>query len=167
MKLMSKLPALTLAAAIVPALALSTTVFAEDRSGMEADAEQRGGEQGAYGESAGEQRAGDRLAGEQDAGEQYLSAKPEGSFYSDEMIGKTVKHRGSDEDVGEISDLVIGDDGRIVGVVVTTGTFLGLGGQEVGLGWDQIEHSMEDDESVFFVDMDEETLRNAPEHKRE
>ncbi len=142
MKLMNKLPALTLAAAIAPALALSTTVFAEEHGAMEGDAMERGGEQ-------------------------YFSAKPEGSFYADEVIGQTVKHRQSDEDVGEITDLVIGDDGRIVGVVITTGTFLGLGGQEVGLGWDQIERSMEDDESVFFVDMDEEALRNAPEHKRE
>ncbi|SEP08588.1 PRC-barrel domain-containing protein [Aquisalimonas asiatica] len=138
---MKKLTALTLAAALAPALALSSAAFAEDRDDMQAEAEH--------------------------AGERYMSGKPSGAFYADDMIGKTVKHRGSDEDVGEIRDLVIGEDGRIVGVVVTTGGFLGLGGQDVGLGWDHLEHTMEDDESVFYVDMDEETLRNAPEYERD
>lgn len=142
---MKKLTALTLSAAIVPALALSTALFAEDRDEME--------EMGAQ--------------SEHDAGDQYMSSKPEGAFYADDIIGKTIKHRASDEDVGDIEDLVIGDDGQILGVVVTTGGFLGLGGQDVGLGWDQLEHTMEDDESVFYVDMDEETLRNAPEYERD
>ncbi len=69
--------------------------------------------------------------------------------------------------VGEIQDLVIGEDGRIVGVVVKSGGFLGLGGQDIGLGWDHIEHTMEDDESVFYTDIDEETLRNSPKYERD
>jgi predicted PhzF superfamily epimerase YddE/YHI9 len=57
--------------------------------------------------------------------------------------------------------------GNVAGVVLSTGSFLGLGGQKVGLAWDQLQQSEEDNESVFYVDMDEETLRNAPEFKSE
>ncbi len=35
-------------------------------------------------------------------GEQQMSGKPAGAFSTDDVIGKTVKHRGSDEDMGEI-----------------------------------------------------------------
>lgn len=155
---MKKLKRLILSAAIVPALAFSTTAMAEKHDAEKQDAMKADGEQHAEQQSTGEQ---------QRAGEPQMSGKPAGAFYANDVIGKTLKHRGTDEDVGEIQDLVIGNDGRIVGVVVETSGFLGLGGQHVGLGWDHIEHTMEDDESVLYTDIDEETLRNSPEYKRD
>ena len=116
---------------------------------------------------AGDERDDEQLAGQQDSGQQFMDRKPPGALFADDVIGKTVKTRGSGDDIGTIDDLVIGDDGRILGAVVTTGGFLGLGGQEVSVGWDNIQHSMEDDDSVFYVDMDEETLKSAPELERD
>jgi hypothetical protein len=130
-------------------LALSTAVIADDRDDVQ---------------PYGEQPTGDQHIEEQRAG---MVARPSGAFYTDNVIGNTVKHRRSDEDIGEIEDLIIGQDGRIIGVVVKTGGFLGLGGQDVGLGWDHIEHTLEDDESVFYTDIDEETLRSSPEYVRD
>ena len=159
---MNKLTSLMLAATIAPALALSTATFAQDAAGMErAGDDERDGEQ-----YSGDQRADQQRSGEHLADQQYIDRKPAGALYADDVIGKTVKHRATGDDVGEIKDLVIGEDGRIVGVVVTTGGFLGLGGQEVGLGWNQLEHTIGDDESVFYTDMDEDTLKNAPEYDR-
>lgn len=163
---MRKLTALIFAAAIVPAMALSTAAFAEEsedmRAGEQAEGEQRTGEQ-----AAGEQRSGEPGTGEQAAGKQQLSSRPAGALHADDVIGETLKHRGSGEDVGEIQDLVIGKDGRVVGVVVKTGGFLGLGGQNIGLGWDDIEQATEENESTFYTDMNAETLRNAPDYERE
>jgi hypothetical protein len=51
-----------------------------------------------------------------------------------------------------------GEDGWLPG---------GLGGQDVGLGWDHIEHTLEDGDSVFYTDIDEETLRNSPVYERD
>ena len=144
---MKKLTALIFSAALAPALALSTAALAEDRDDDMLGGEQRGGQER--------------------AGEQHLSGKPAGAFYADDIIGNNVKHRGSDEDVGTVQDLIIGDDGRVVGVVIKSGGFLGLGGQNVGLGWDHIQHTQEDDESVLYTDMDKETLQNAPEYERD
>ena len=138
MKVMKILSALIISAAIVPAMTLSSAAFAESEYDMSGD-----------------------------TGQQQMSSKPAGALYSDDVIGKSVKHRESGEEIGSIEDLIIGEDGRIAGVVLSTGTFLGLGGQEVGLDWDQLDRSDEDGETAFFVDMSEEQLRNQPEHQRD
>lgn len=179
---MKKLNALALSAVLLPALSLGSMAFAADDDDRMHGDEQRGGEMQSDDAQAGgtqgdEQRGGemqsdDAQAGgmqgdDQRAGERYLSGKPAGGFHADDLIGSTVKHRGSDEDIGEVQDLIIGDDGRIVGVVVQTGGFLGLGGQNVGLGWDELEHTQEDDETVFYVDMEEDALREAPEYEQD
>ncbi len=138
MKVMKTLSALILSAAIVPAMTVGSAAFAADDYDMWDGSEQS-----------------------------EMSSKPAGAMYSDDVIGQSVKHRDTGEEIGSIQDLIIGEDGRVVGVVLSTGTFLGLGGQEVGLAWDQLEHGEEDGVSSFFVDMDEEQLRNQPEHQRQ
>jgi hypothetical protein len=196
--IMKKLTALTLSAAMVPALALGTVAFASqstegtqadeqgiDDQGMERAGEQddelrsgeqdseewgseeQGGDEWGSEEQAGEEGDQEQLSGQQGSGEQFMSRKPAGALYGDDVIGKSVKLRSSGDDIGEIEDLVIGEDGRVLGAVVTTGGFLGLGGQEIGVGWDHMQHSMEEDDSVFYVDMDEESLQNAPELERD
>ncbi|WP_416139636.1 PRC-barrel domain-containing protein [Halomonas sp. HK25] len=155
---MKKLTTFILSAAFVPALALSTTAMADQHDAMKADGEQHVGEQ-----EMGEQEMG----GQQRTGEKQMSSKPAGAFYADDIIGKNIKQRSSDEEIGEIQDLIIGEDGRVVGVVVTTGAFLGLGGQEVGLSWDEVEHTVEDDESMFYTNVDEDTLRDSPKYERD
>ena len=159
---MKKLNALALSAVLLPALSLGSMAFAADDDDRMHGDEQRGGEM-----QSDDAQAGGMQGDDQRAGERYLSGKPAGGFHADDLIGSTVKHRGSDEDIGEVQDLIIGDDGRIVGVVVQTGGFLGLGGQNVGLGWDQLEHTQEDDETVFYVDMEEDALREAPEYEQD
>lgn len=144
---MKKLAILILSAAIAPAFALSTAAIAENHDNEQADDQKSASMQG--------------------TGEAQLSGKPSGAFYATDVIGNNVKHRGTDENIGEINDLIIGNDGHIVGVVVTTSGFLGLGGQDAGLDWDRIEHSMEDDESMFYTDIDEEALRNSPKYERD
>ncbi|MCC5860202.1 MAG: PRC-barrel domain-containing protein [Ectothiorhodospiraceae bacterium] len=169
---MKKLTSLILSAAIAPTLALSTAAFAQDAAGMERAGDKQGageqysGDQRAEQQYSGDQRAEQQRSGEHPADQQYISRKPAGALYADDVIGKTVKHRASGDDVGKIQNLIIGEDGRIVGVVIKSGGFLGLGGQEVGLGWNHLEHTIGDDKSVFYTDMDEDSLKNAPEYER-
>ncbi|MBF8221820.1 PRC-barrel domain-containing protein [Halomonas sp. 328] len=148
---MKKLTALILSATLAPALALGTVALAEEYGGTQAE----------------RQDVSEQRADKQRADDQFMDRTPVGALYAADVIGKTVRHRQSGDDIGEIQDLIIGEDGRILGAVVKTGGFLGLGGQDVSLGWDHLEHTMGDDESMFYVDMDEEMLRNAPEHERD
>jgi hypothetical protein len=119
--------------------------------------------QGADRDSDGAQR---QAQGRADAGEQHLSSKPQGAVYADEIIGQSVQTRSTDKNFGKVTDLVIGQDGRIVGVIVSTGGFLGLGERNVALPWDRIHHSMEDDEMAFSIDMDEDQLKDVPKYER-
>ncbi|NYS62019.1 PRC-barrel domain-containing protein [Vreelandella salicampi] len=134
---MKKLKTFILSAAIAPAFALSTTAMAENDDAMKEN------------------------------GEQLMSSKPTGAFYADDVIGEAIKHRSSEEMIGEVQDLIIGEDGRIIGVVVKTSGFLGLGGQEAGINWEHIERTMEDDEAVLYTEIEEEALREAPEFERD
>ncbi|MDR5893595.1 PRC-barrel domain-containing protein [Halomonas mongoliensis] len=155
---MKKLTTFMLSAAFVPALALSTTAMAEKHDTKKADGEQR----------TEQQRVGEQeMTGQQHGGQRQLSSAPAGAVHANDLIGQSIKHRTSDEEIGEIQDLVIGQDGRIVGVIVKSGTFLGLGGQDVSLNWDQVKYTMEGDESVFHTDVDEEALRESPKYERD
>ncbi|MGM0983022.1 MAG: PRC-barrel domain-containing protein [Pseudomonadota bacterium] len=118
-------------------------------------------------ENQDKQKAGEEKANKKGDDEAQVSGKLSGAFYAADVIGNNIKHRGTDEDVGEVNDLIIDEDGQIVGVVVTTSGFLGLDGQDAGLSWKYIEHSMEDEESVFYTEMDEEALRNLPKYERD
>ena len=98
--------------------------------------------------------------------DKYMSSKPAGAFHANELIGSTVKG-GTDEDVGSVNDLIIDEDGQIVGVIVGVGGFLGIGDKDVAMSWDQIEltHDAEDDEYILRTDADEEMLDAAPEYE--
>ncbi|WP_290647578.1 PRC-barrel domain-containing protein [Aquisalimonas sp.] len=97
--------------------------------------------------------------------DKYMSSKPEGAFHANDLIGNTVKGA-EDEEVGSINDLIIDEDGQIVGVVVGVGGFLGIGDKDIAMSWDEIEltHDAEDDEYILRTDADEEMLDSAPEY---
>jgi sporulation protein YlmC with PRC-barrel domain len=87
-------------------------------------------------------------------------------FRADNLIGSSVKNR-QDEEIGQISDLLLDRDGNVKGLVVGVGGFLGVGDRDVALQWDAIELTTDEDgEPVARVDMDQQTLENAPEFQR-
>jgi sporulation protein YlmC with PRC-barrel domain len=87
-------------------------------------------------------------------------------FRADNLIGSSVKNR-QDEEIGQISDLLLDRDGNVKGLVVGVGGFLGVGDRDVALQWDAIELTTDEDgEPVARVDMDQQTLENAPEFER-
>lgn len=113
---------------------------------------------------------GSLLAQEQDQSrmddEKYMSSKPDGAFHANELIGTTVKS-GTDDEVGSVSDLVIDEDGQIVGVIVGVGGFLGIGDKNVAMPWDQVElnQDAEGDEYILRTDADQDMLDSAPEYE--
>lgn len=57
---------------------------------------------------------------------------------AEELEGLSV-YGSSDEQIGEISDLVLADDGKITDVVIDVGGFLGIGEKPVALPFDEIQ----------------------------
>jgi sporulation protein YlmC with PRC-barrel domain len=54
-----------------------------------------------------------------------------------ELLGRTVVNP-QGEFLGEVEDLVIGPNDRIIGIVVSRGGIFGFGGQKVGVRWSQV-----------------------------
>jgi hypothetical protein len=63
-----------------------------------------------------------------------------------------------DERVGEVDELLLNAEGRIVAVSAEVGGFLGIGDREVVLGLDQLEHEA----NVFRIDMTREQIEALP-----
>jgi sporulation protein YlmC with PRC-barrel domain len=72
----------------------------------------------------------------------------------------------NDSAVGEIQDIIIKSDGKIEGVVVSVGGFLGLGEKNVALKMDRFKVMPEaDGRARITVSATKEELREAPEFK--
>ncbi len=100
----------------------------------------------------------------------YLTSAPEGTFHADALTGNQVRSSvEDDEDIGTITDLVIGEDGQIHAVVVGVGGFLGMGEKNVAIEWDSLELTKDKDgeDYVITVNASEDALQSAEEFKRE
>jgi PRC-barrel domain len=92
----------------------------------------------------------------------FIEAQAETQFLAnDEVIGKDVVNV-KDEDVGEIADLVMDPDQKLVGVVISVGGFLGVGDKWVAVPVDQIEFPKEDQPARLLAAVTADQLKNAP-----
>jgi hypothetical protein len=67
--------------------------------------------------------------------------------------------------IGEVSDLVVTEDGRVEAIVVGVGGFLGIGEKSVALAWDSIELTERDGGRVILVAATREQLEGMPAFK--
>jgi hypothetical protein len=79
----------------------------------------------------------------------------------DEVIGKDVVNM-NDEEVGTITDLVMDQDQKLVGIVLSVGGFLGIADKWVAIPVDQIEFPTDEQPARLRVAVTEEQLQNAP-----
>jgi sporulation protein YlmC with PRC-barrel domain len=89
---------------------------------------------------------------EQEA-EQFLAA--------DEVIGEQVVNA-ADEEVGEIADLVMDPEQKLVGVVLSVGGFLGIGEKWVAVPVEQIQFPSKEQPARLLAEVTKEQLENAP-----
>lgn len=123
------------------------------------------------------------------AGDQQTAASPSASSGSSTqlMSGQSVltadeimdmKVVGSSgETIGEVEDMVVDSSGRISGVVVSVGGFLGIGDKKVSLPWNQLQFTAEQDklttsatkqqleQAAAWQDPDEQTAAGRQERK--
>ena len=94
----------------------------------------------------------------------YLEAIPANGFHSDNLIGQTVKSRQDDKSLGDVSNLVLDTDGQVVAVIISVGGLMGIGARDVAIAWDQIDRQMDDDEVTLWVNLSEQSLKDAPKY---
>lgn len=80
---------------------------------------------------------------------------------TEEIIGQTALSP-EGQDLGEIGDLVLSEEGEIEAAVIDVGGFLGIGERQVTVDWNKVRMSTETDQIV--VNMTREELEAAPEY---
>jgi len=93
---------------------------------------------------------------------EFLQVQEEAQFLADyEVIGADVVNN-MDEQVGSIADLVMDQDQKLVGVVVSVGGFLGMGAKWVAIPVEQITFPSKDEPARLLATVTAEQLTNAP-----
>ena len=107
--------------------------------------------------------AQDTSAGTNDLLEQgYQMVDTDG--LASKLLGFPVYSTASDdaEQLGEINDIVIGDDGQVGAVIIGVGGFLGIGEKNVAVNYDELEWTIaEDDTERLVLNVSREELETA------
>jgi sporulation protein YlmC with PRC-barrel domain len=92
----------------------------------------------------------------------FLEVQEEEQFLAnDEVIGAEVVNDAG-EPVGSIADLVMDQDQKLVGVVLSVGGFLGVGDKWVAVPIEQISFPGKEEPARLLAAVTEEQLTNAP-----
>lgn len=85
---------------------------------------------------------------------------------AEDLTGARV-YGSDDEDVGEISELLLTDDGKIDRAVIDVGGFLGMGERSVAVTFDELQIIRTEDGSDIrvYIDSTEEALEQQPEYE--
>lgn len=100
-------------------------------------------------------------------GEKSASASSySGQISARQLLNESIKNA-ANETVGNINDINLGSDGKIVAVIVGVGGFLGMGEKNVALPFDQLTFSQDNNGAlVVMTSATKESLQAAPEWKK-
>lgn len=96
----------------------------------------------------------------------FMGALPTNAFHASELIGTDVQSTAEDgDDIGEVSDLLLNEDGEVKGVVISVGGVMGIGDKKVAVEWDAVEVSKDEDgDYVMRINTTKEALEDAKEY---
>ena len=90
-----------------------------------------------------------------------------GTISSDNVIGATI-YAPNDETVGEISEVVLTQDGKIDAVIVDVGGFLGIGAKSVAIAFDALDFKADENGNVYvYSAFTEDQLQAAAEYVKD
>ena len=94
--------------------------------------------------------------------DKFVTLQTEQELMATSLIGASV-YNSADENLGDINDLVIGDNGQIEAVIIGVGGFLGIGEKSVGIAFGSLNKSVDQDGNAkFTLDASKEELDQAP-----
>ena len=99
------------------------------------------------------------------AASQFLTKQESTDMLASNLIGQTVVNS-QDESIGDISDLVTDESGKVIAVLVGTGGFLGLGEKDVALGYQDLRFVRDENGAIKVIaNVSQETLASAPDYE--
>ncbi len=82
-----------------------------------------------------------------------------------DAIGQNVYNR-ANEKIGDVEEILIDGDGRVLAAVVGVGGFLGMGEHKVAVTYRSFQMTRDTSgKAKLVVDIDKTTLKNAPQYK--
>ncbi|MFA5899937.1 MAG: PRC-barrel domain-containing protein [Hyphomicrobium sp.] len=98
------------------------------------------------------------------ASQDTMAKSQTGQVSAKRIMNKAVKNA-ANETIGDINDIVIDADGKVVAVIVGVGGFLGLGEKDVALPFDQLTFAKDADGGlVASTPLSSDALKSAPEY---
>jgi hypothetical protein len=105
-------------------------------------------------------------AADASGGTQFLLKQESGDYLASNLIGKSV-YNSQDEVIGDINDLVSDEGGKIVGVLLGSGGFLGIGEKDVAIRFEELKLARDENNDIkVIVNLDQETLAAAPDYEK-
>jgi hypothetical protein len=97
-------------------------------------------------------------------GRDTLKSVDIGTISSDNVIGQDI-YSADDQNVGEIAEVIMTDDGKIEAAIVDVGGFLGIGAKSVALSFADLDFRADESGNVYvYTPFTEEQLQQAPEY---
>ena len=97
-------------------------------------------------------------------GGSFVSSQQATDWRASKLIGATVY--GSDNaSIGEVNDVLLASDGKVNGVVIGVGGFLGVGEKNIGVAFDKLNVSKKPDGTTIdkiTVSFSKDELKSAP-----
>ena len=64
--------------------------------------------------------------------------------------------------IGQVSDVLVGQDGQVNALIVGVGGFLGAGEKDVAVSFSSVKESMKNDKNYLTMDTSKDALKAAP-----
>jgi sporulation protein YlmC with PRC-barrel domain len=98
------------------------------------------------------------------APEGLIRLQDENTFLASDLTGATV-YSPTDEAIGDVNDVIVSRDGKVEGIVVGVGGFLGIGEKDVAIEMPKIKMAETESGIKLVLDTTKEELAAAPEFK--
>ncbi len=156
----------------------TTAALTGEREGNEQDRTERTTSDDAA-KTDGQDQAGDDTAendGQDLASDRAAFAAPdieregydrvEAKDISAEMLMEKTVYDVNDNDVGDVTDMILDDEGKITDIVIDFGGFLGIGSNQVSLQFKELTIMANDgyEDVRLYVDADKEEIQNLPKY---
>jgi hypothetical protein len=103
---------------------------------------------------------------EASGGTQFLLKQESSDYLASSLIGKSV-YNSQDEVIGDINDLISDEGGKIVGVLLGSGGFLGLGEKDVAIRFEELKLARDENNDVKVIaNLDQDMLASAPDYEK-
>ncbi len=104
------------------------------------------------------------VATDQVAARDTLKSLDIGTISSDNVIGTTI-YSADDQNVGEISEVIMTDDGKIEAAIIDVGGFLGMGAKPVAVSFSDLDFRSDDSGNIYvYTALTEAQLQAAPDY---